>query len=1129
MRNDPRRSAKQVFFDASGRRRYIVASLNWGLTGLAGILLVTLVIATLVDPTVPRLIVTKAAPVLTPFTEEQKLAPTEPAVTRTTARSATAETAQQARRYAHFVTWDENSFSSLKRHAHELDVLVGEWLSLSPQGTMVRTGVDKEMALRSWIAATHPSLKILPLISNYNDTTKRWDRQAAASLLESPAKQDALIREIVTYLLKFEYPGIVMDFEGLDRSSSAAYVAFNTRLARNLSSFGKTLTVQVAADDPAYDLAALAQVAHHVLVMLYDEHTEGGKPGPLAGQGWFEQKLALARALVPATKLIVGIGSYAYDWQEGGPAQELSVQEALELLASAQAGLSFGGALNPQFGYHNADTGQRHTVWYLDAVTAHNQIAAALQEKVAGLSLWRLGTEDQGVWTSFAKGRLADAEARAALSRVQPGYDVLYRGKGEVLSVVEGAKEGQRSIRYDENSNLIVGQQMVDYPRSTIVQRYGARDEKLIALTFDDGPDPRYTDRILDILAAKNVKGTFFVVGSAAVVNQQTLRRIYAEGHDIGNHTFTHSNTFEASSEHVRLELNATQRLIESILGVRTRLSRPPFAKDLEPQTVDAADVLRVADALGYWTIGMGIDPKDWYQPIASQIVAKTLAGARRGDGQIVLLHDAGGSREATIKALPEIIDKLRADGFRLVATHELLGLKRSEVMPSVEFDSVLMANVNRLGFSAISGFNELAHFIFYSSVALGGLRLLWIGVLAIAHRRRLAKRATANWLPDSVTAIVPAYNEASVITKTVRSLLASHYKNLKIIVVDDGSTDGTADVVRKAFAKEKRIEVISKPNGGKWSALNAGLAAAEDDIIVMLDADTIFDPDAIGLLVRHFQDPEIGAVCGHAVVGNRVNMLTRFQALEYATNQNLDRRALELVNGITVVPGAIGAWRRKALHGIGGYESDTLAEDSDATVRLIRAGWRVVCEPAAVARTEAPETIRQFMKQRLRWMFGTFQVACKNVAIFRTGKPAGLAFFGLPNVLVFQFLFTLMAPIVDLMMIWSVIAAFITMPLEASEGARPALQTVAIYWLTFQVVEIATVVLAVALDRRDSIWRLAPLLLIQKFVYRQLLYITAIRVAFTALKGTMQGWGKLSRTGNVRLASAARVTSAAP
>lgn len=1120
MRDEEGATATQVFYDASGRRGYIVSSVNWGLTGLAIILIATLLAAIVVNPTVPRLIGLTNAPALLPFRSEPQSGAPEPAFTRTTARTAPAEVARAARRYAHFVTWDENAFSSLKRHAHELDVVVGEWLGLSPQdSSLIRTSPDKEAAVRNWLAGNHADVKVLPLINNYSDKLKRWDKKLVADLLASPSRQDALVREITAYLLKYNFPGLVVDFEDIDPSVGGAYVNFVAALAKRLASFDKTLTVQVALDEQAANVPALSRAAHSVIVMLYDEHTEASAPGPLAGQGWFEQKLSLARALVPASKLIVGIGSYAYDWPEKGRAQELSVQEALELLASSQSPLNFDErSLNPRFDYRNAETGARHSVWYLDAVTAHNQVAAALQAAPAGIALWRLGTEDQGVWSSFGRGRMADARARQEISHVPPGYDVLYRGRGEVLHVVEGTQQGLRAFTHDSKSNLIVAQQILTHPRSTVVQRYGARDDKVIALTFDDGPDPRFTDRILDVLAAKEVKATFFVVGSAALVNQPILQRIYNDGHDIGNHTFTHSNTFEASMEHVRLELNATQRLIESTLGVRTRLTRPPFAKELAPQTVDAADVLRTAGALGYWTIGMGIDPKDWYQPIASRIVAKTVAGARRGDGNIVLLHDAGGSREATIAALPEIIDTLRADGFKFVAMHELLGLQRADVMPQVAAD-VLMASVNRVGFVAISGFNDFAHFIFYTSVLLGALRLLWIGCLAVGHKRRIAGRQDFSWAPPSVTAIVPAYNEATVIAKTLRSLLASKFKNLKIIVVDDGSSDGTADVVRKTFAREPRITVLTKPNGGKWSALNMGLAAADDEFVVLLDADTIFDADAIGQLVRHFSDPGVGAVCGHAVVGNRINLLTRFQALEYATNQNLDRRALELVNGITVVPGAIGAWRRSALLAIGGYQADTLAEDSDATVRLIRAGWRVVYEPTAVARTEAPETIRQFMKQRLRWMFGTFQVACKNSDILRRGRPAGLTYFGLPNVILFQFLFTLMAPVVDFMMIWSLLAALLVMPLEASEGAYPALHTIATYWLIFQLVEILTVALAISLDPRDKIWRLTPLLLLQKFVYRQLLYITAIRVAFSALKGTMQAWGKLHRTGNVRLA----------
>ena len=615
-----------------------------------------------------------------------------------------------------------------------------------------------------------------------------------------------------------------------------------------------------------------------------------------------------------------------------------------------------------------------------------------------------------------------------------------------------------------------------------------------------------------------------------SVVNQSILQRIYREGHDIGNHTFTHTNASDVSSEHLRLELNATQRLIEATVGVRTRLFRPPYAADLEPHTIDAAEALKVAGSLGYLTIGMGIDPKDWYQPIPRLIVAKTLAAARRGDGNVVLLHDAGGVREATITALPEMIDTLRAEGYRFVAIHELLELPRDEIMPSVAIDGALVAQVNSVGFSAISGFNWFAFLIFYLSLGLGAIRLVWVSSMALVHKRREKARADLAWSPASVTAIVPAFNEREVICKTLDALLASRVRNLKVIVVDDGSTDGTAELVRKVYGEEPRLKLICKPNSGKWSALNTGLEATDDEIVVMLDADTLFAPDAIELLVRHFGDPRVGAVCGHAVVGNRINLMTRFQALEYATNQNLDRRALEVVNGITVVPGAIGAWRRRALLEIGGYASDTLAEDADATVRLIMAGWRVLCEPKAVARTKSPETIRQFVKQRMRWMFGTLQVAYKNRGAVRRLEPRGLALFGLPNIVVFQFLFTLMAPIVDIMMVWSLLSALATTNLDAAGGVPQSFQAVLAYWVFFQLIEVATAVLAIAIDRRDHIWRLLPLLLVQRFIYRQLLYIVAIRVTLAALKGTLQGWGKLNRTGNVSMAnSAASVSLADP
>ena len=314
-------------------------------------------------------------------------------------------------------------------------------------------------------------------------------------------------------------------------------------------------------------------------------------------------------------------------------------------------------------------------------------------------------------------------------------------------------------------------------------------------------------------------------------------------------------------------------------------------------------------------------------------------------------------------------------------------------------------------------------------------------------------------------------------------------------------------------------MNVLSKQNGGKWAALNYGLAHTDAEVVIILDADTQFEPDALRWLVRHFVDPEVAAVAGAAIVGNQINLITRFQALEYVINQNLDRRALEVVNGITVVPGAIGAWRRSTLLAVGGFLPDTLAEDAEATVRLARRDWKVLYEPRAGARTEAPETIASFMKQRLRWMFGTLQVAFKNLPAVWRVRPIGLGLFGLPNIIVFQFVFTLIAPAMDIMVVWSLISAinnYLSGPPDAVL-LSPALHTVAAYWLYFQILELVTAALAIALERKSRhMWRLLPLLVLQRFCYRQLLYVTALRAALAALKGHMLGWNKLIRTGRV-------------
>jgi cellulose synthase/poly-beta-1,6-N-acetylglucosamine synthase-like glycosyltransferase len=369
----------------------------------------------------------------------------------------------------------------------------------------------------------------------------------------------------------------------------------------------------------------------------------------------------------------------------------------------------------------------------------------------------------------------------------------------------------------------------------------------------------------------------------------------------------------------------------------------------------------------------------------------------------------------------------------------------------------------------------------------------------------------------------VPAYNAERTIEETLGSVLGQTHRNIEIIVVDDGSTDNTYEVAKKRFALTNRVRVFKKPNGGKSTALNFGFAKANAEVVIAIDADTMLHRDAIPLLLQHFKDPRVGAVAGATCVGNAHNLITGFQALEYATSQNLDRRAFELANAISVVPGSIGAWRRDAMLGVGGYSSDTLAEDADVTIKLERAGWRVAYEPRAFARTEAPESLRTFLKQRFRWMFGTLQVAYKHRSAVFDRHARGVAFVALPNIFIFQFLFTLISPIIDLMLLSSVISGLASYSMSPLEPMPNAINAVVAFWIFFQTIELLTSAVALKLARQKGIWRLLPLLLIQRFCYRQLLYVAAVRVAVTAIKGNIVGWGKFARTGSVKPAFLSR------
>jgi cellulose synthase/poly-beta-1,6-N-acetylglucosamine synthase-like glycosyltransferase len=301
----------------------------------------------------------------------------------------------------------------------------------------------------------------------------------------------------------------------------------------------------------------------------------------------------------------------------------------------------------------------------------------------------------------------------------------------------------------------------------------------------------------------------------------------------------------------------------------------------------------------------------------------------------------------------------------------------------------------------------------------------------------------------------------------------------------------------------------MHQPNSGKPAALSHALAEASSAIIVTIDADTAIEPDAITKLVRHFVNPRVGAVAGNIKVGNRISWLTRWQALEYVTSQNLEKRAFDLLNCIPVVPGALSAWRAEAINDSGGFSADTVAEDTDLTITIRRAGWKIDYEEEAIGWTNAPETASTLIRQRFRWTFGTLQAFWKHRNTLGRTKYGTLGWIALPNMLLFQLLLPLFSPVIDLLFLGSLVlygaSQFHFTHLEQIYTAAD-IQRSLVFFIGFMLIDFLTCIVAFTLERQED-WSLLWPLLLQRFYYRQMMYFVLFRSVMGAVQGRSVGW----------------------
>lgn len=1135
---------RPIFFDPTGKRRQIArVGLALGLTVVA----ILYILGEVLFVESPLTSLNRAQPPREPTFELRNVLASPPspeAVKRS--RDALVRELQQARtrvktqkeslsesaRVAFLNRIDEPTLFVLRTQREKITHIAPAWLSLetgaTPEETELSTALGSpeqnpfNTALKEFAASE--GLKLLPRLI----VPSQQHGQSPFVIPSHSAAQQRIALSIAQYLEQAELPGILLDLHPTTAAASNALYSLVSEIISTCHAVSKQVhLVSYLNDTLTFSKIPTTLDGLHVVAM-YRPQT----PGPLASLKSVGDKLLTATKVFPPGKIGVIFASGASTHTNSSSNKSSEFVDFSEAMAAAT---------NAQFSFDPSSGTSRYTAasnskssdhtWLLDAPFAFNARLLAEARNISHFGIWGVGGEDSGLWEI-----LSPAPSLADIEHVAPTSPLSSFGEGDLLSVsLSGVAEGARTFTVDAGSSLITSVTYRSIPQAPRTEHSGFKPQS-IALTFDDGPAEPFTSQILDTLKKHQVKATFFVVGERVLEYPHLIRRIYDEGHDLGNHSFSHPNLSLVGRHRVTLELNATQRALQSVLGRSVHLFRPPYISEGSPLSMEEFRVMSIAQDLGYTIVGITTHGRDWVHSrtqhdgsevsrTGDDIAQEILSKLDHATGNAILLHDGPEERERTVEAVEILIPELKKRGVKFSTTHELLGTPRDAVMPVIA--SNIPRQLHRTLLTLFSWGSWLFSLIFLLLVIFGVLRLIVILVSAIlAKLEEIRNPCTPEQLEQSrdipVSIIIAAYNEERVITATIESLLAGNHRTYEIIIVDDGSKDRTSEVVREKFGAHPLVKLIRQVNGGKSSALNHGIQNARYDILVCLDADTQFNADAITYLARHFKDPTVGGVAGNIKVGNRRSILTHWQSMEYITNISIGRRAYGYFNSIMVVAGAAGAWRRSALLDAGGYHSDSLAEDMDVTWRVRRNDWKVVNEPLAIGYTEAPENFRGLYKQRFRWSYGALQCLWKHRDAI--GKNGFFGWVGVPSIFIFGCLFELLAPLADLKMLLVILsfARFMSSghsiqpgTLEYESVVAPMV-TAAVLYAVFFVVELLISVLAFYLDDEDMkpLW----LLFFQRFAYRQLMYLVAIRAVWKAITGWKQGWGNLERTGTVSL-----------
>ncbi|WP_172677019.1 glycosyltransferase [Aestuariivita boseongensis] len=1020
--------------------------------------------------------------------------------------AAMASTPVHKRIFAHVPISLEWAHLSISRSCDVIDVLVPDWITLSERldgisldvaSADTRSPVLEEIAAKRRVVEVMPRLQVqtLPIASDFSGK------------MGAPETMEVILRQMLETLSSMRAQGACLDVSQFRDTAVSQNVGF-LQLFRSALDSRQMRSCIILSSSEVFQLGQdQLQNFDHVIVKAFYEPWVGSAPVPLAGDAWFSDVVDRVLDVVDPSRLVFALGNFATKWETGVPLpSQLPFGEAMATILEYEAEFSFNSETSGGYAAFSTADGTRQKLWMLDAASLHNQLLKLEARNVQNIGVWSLGFEDPGIWPLLAAEERVKALSSPHLTSVPVNDFVRYSGRGPALRVIESPQVGFRKFDVDSGTGQVISQEYTQYPRPYLIERYGRLAPNELVLTFDDGPHAEYTSRVLDVLRDTQTPAVFFALGQSVMAEPEVLKRALSEGHEIGAHSFSHPRMDLISQARTAFEHDLTDRIIASSIGHHTILYREPFLRSGGPTSASRVPPLEYVQARGSIIFGMDIVPKDWTGISAAQIANYVIEEVIAGNGNVILLHDGGDRREASVEALPVIIETLKSLGYEFTTASKVLGLSQSTLMPEAKG---YLQTFDRLSFTFASGTLSLVSIVFWTVLLIGVGRAAIILCLATVRRRHKILSSMEN---PKVAVIIPAFEEQESVANCIESVLASTYRNIEIVVVNDGSMDNTLNEVLK-FKHRQNVRVILQPNQGKWAALNRALSTLDAEIAVCIDADTQVERDAIGKLAEHFANPKIGAVAGKVMVGNRVNLLTRMQALEYITSQNFERRAFDAINGILVVPGALGAWRVSALRRVGFFSDETMTEDADVTMAISRAGYRIVYDERAIAQTEVPDSVRGLMAQRLRWSLGMFQAAWKHKRALREGRSVGC--ISIPDMFVFGYLFPLLAPIVDILVL-VLLYQYLQGEWIGDVGSAQTLLSPSLIWayLALPLAELMISLFAVISDRRANcsllwVWPL------QRLFYRPILYFTVYRALLRAISGSLAAWGRSKRKGN--------------